>query len=76
MGCFVYFFLGTSKDVTVGPTAIMSLLVAMYGERDPNDPELHLPGYAIMLTFICGIVQFVLGALHLGEFIFQISHFH
>ena len=30
MGCFVYFFLGTSRDVTLGPTAIMSLLVSFY----------------------------------------------
>ena len=67
MGCFVYFFLGTSKDITVGPTAIMSLLVSMYGERDPNDKELHLPEYAILMTFFCGIIQFALGVLRVGE---------
>ncbi|XP_029680244.1 sodium-independent sulfate anion transporter-like isoform X1 [Formica exsecta] len=27
MGCFVYLVFGSSKDVTVGPTAIMALLV-------------------------------------------------
>jgi sodium-independent sulfate anion transporter 11 len=27
MGVFIYCFLGTSKDVTLGPTAIMSLIV-------------------------------------------------
>lgn len=26
MGCFVYLVFGSSKDVTVGPTAIMALL--------------------------------------------------
>ncbi|XP_072044570.1 sodium-independent sulfate anion transporter-like isoform X2 [Amphiura filiformis] len=66
MGCFVYFFLGTSKDVSVGPTAIMSLLVSMYGEKDPNDKELHLPEYAVLMAFICGCIQFALGFFHLG----------
>jgi len=26
MGCFVYLVFGSSKDVTVGPTAIMALM--------------------------------------------------
>lgn len=30
MGCFVYLVFGSSKDVTVGPTAIMALLVQKY----------------------------------------------
>lgn len=29
---FRYTFLGTSKDVTVGPTAVMSLLVAVQAQ--------------------------------------------
>ena len=28
MGVLVYFFTGTSKDITLGPTALMSLIVA------------------------------------------------
>lgn len=58
MGCFVYCLLGTSKDVTLGPTAIMSLLVSSYAFHDP--------AYAILLTFLSGCIQLAMGLLHLG----------
>ncbi|NXF87733.1 S2611 protein, partial [Eubucco bourcierii] len=58
MGCFVYCFLGTAKDVTLGPTAIMSLLVSSYA--------FHQPVYAILLTFLSGCIQLAMGLLHLG----------
>lgn len=68
MGGFVYMFLGMSKDITVGPTAIMSLLVAGYGEPlgDAAD-DLNDPTYAILLAFFCGIVQLFMGIFHLGK---------
>uniref|UniRef100_A0A2K6Q675 Sodium-independent sulfate anion transporter n=1 Tax=Rhinopithecus roxellana TaxID=61622 RepID=A0A2K6Q675_RHIRO len=58
MGCFVYFFLGTSRDVTLGPTAIMSLLVSFY--------TFHEPAYAVLLAFLSGCIQLAMGVLHLG----------
>ncbi|XP_060027825.1 sodium-independent sulfate anion transporter isoform X2 [Erinaceus europaeus] len=58
MGCFVYFFLGTSRDVTLGPTAIMSLLVSFY--------TAHEPAYAVLLAFLSGCIQLVMGCLRLG----------
>ncbi|XP_054026666.1 sodium-independent sulfate anion transporter [Dryobates pubescens] len=58
MGCFVYCFLGTAKDVTLGPTAIMSLLVSSYA--------FHEPVYAILLTLLSGCIQLAMGLLHLG----------
>ncbi|KFO35687.1 sodium-independent sulfate anion transporter isoform X2 [Fukomys damarensis] len=58
MGCFVYFFLGTSRDVTLGPTAIMSLLVSFY--------TFHKPAYAVLLTFLSGCIQLAMGFLRLG----------
>lgn len=30
VGCFVYCFFGTSKDIQLGPTAIMSFLTAIF----------------------------------------------
>ncbi|XP_008996117.1 sodium-independent sulfate anion transporter isoform X3 [Callithrix jacchus] len=57
-GCFVYFFLGTSRDVTLGPTAIMSLLVSFY--------TFHEPAYAVLLAFLSGCIQLVMGVLRLG----------
>ncbi|NXB61080.1 S2611 protein, partial [Struthidea cinerea] len=58
MGCFVYCFLGTAKDVTLGPTAIMSLLVSSY--------TFHEPVYAVLLAFLSGCIQLAMGLLHLG----------
>ncbi|PKK18982.1 solute carrier family 26 (anion exchanger), member 11 [Columba livia] len=58
MGCFVYCILGTAKDVTLGPTAIMSLLVSSYA--------FHEPVYAILLAFLSGCIQLAMGLLHLG----------
>nr|XP_060501173.1 sodium-independent sulfate anion transporter [Panthera onca] len=58
MGCFVYFFLGTSRDVTLGPTAIMSLLVSFY--------TFHEPAYAVLLAFLSGCIQLAMGFLRLG----------
>ncbi|XP_071496362.1 sodium-independent sulfate anion transporter-like [Diadema antillarum] len=67
MGCFVYCILGGAKDVTIGPTAIMSLLVSSYGVQDPDHHTgIHEASYAILLGFICGAIQLVLGIFHLG----------
>ena len=66
MGVFVYIFFGTSKDITLGPTAILSLVTASV-INDEDDPEIkvHL---AILLTFVSGVVQVLLGLLNFGEF--------
>ncbi|KAG7281937.1 hypothetical protein CRUP_002995 [Coryphaenoides rupestris] len=58
MGGFIYTFLGTSKDVTLGPTAIMSLLCASVVTGDP--------ARAVLLSLLCGIAQTALALLRLG----------
>ena len=59
MGCFVYAIFGTSKDITLGPTAIMSqIVVAARGDNGV--------GYVFVMTLTCGIIQFALGFLKLG----------
>ena len=64
MGVFVYTFLGTSKDITLGPTAIMSLLIAEFAsEKSPIKDD---PTYAIFLTFFTGLIQLVMGLLNMG----------
>lgn len=58
-------FFGTSKDVTLGPTAIMSLLTAsIIGSSDGSGEE-KVP-LAILLTLLSGLVQFTTGMLNLG----------
>ena len=64
MGCFVYCIFGSSKDISLGPTAIMSLMTAIFArapEQDQGDPT-----YAIALTLMCGVIQFALGIFQLG----------
>ncbi|XP_069511296.1 sodium-independent sulfate anion transporter [Ambystoma mexicanum] len=66
MGGFIYCLLGTSKDITLGPTAIMSLLVSFYTFSDPS--------YAVLLTFLSGCIQLAMGLLHLGFLLEFISY--
>ena len=65
MGCFMYIFFGTSKDVTVGPTAIMALMTAEYANKGP--------AYAVLLAFLSGLVIMTMGILRLGMVIDFIS---
>lgn len=58
MGPFVYVLLGSAKDITLGPTAIMSLIVA--GAAGGNIQ------FAIALSFIAGCMQVIMGLLRLG----------
>uniref|UniRef100_A0A3Q4IAA4 Sodium-independent sulfate anion transporter n=1 Tax=Neolamprologus brichardi TaxID=32507 RepID=A0A3Q4IAA4_NEOBR len=59
MGGFIYTFLGTSKDVTLGPTAIMSLLCFSVVGGQPHR--------AVLLSLLCGLIQAVMALLRLGE---------
>lgn len=63
MGCFVYIFFGTVKQMTIGPTAIMSIMTLAYAAEKP-------PEYAVLLCFTTGLVTFLAGILQLGREIF------
>ncbi len=68
MGCFIYVLFGTSKDITLGPTAILSLLTASITDScdyDLERPELRIP-CAVALTFFSGAIQLAIGLLNLG----------
>nr|BAE75799.1 Slc26a11 [Takifugu obscurus] len=58
MGGFIYSLLGTSKDVTLGPTAIMSLLCFSVVGGQPHR--------AVLLSLLCGLIQAVMALLRLG----------
>ena len=71
MGCFIYTIFGTSKDITLGPTAILSLLTASLTwncgpSEDPDDTANRI-NCAVALTFLSGAIQFAVGLLNLGE---------
>lgn len=66
MGGFVYTLLGTSKDVTLGPTAIMSLLCFSVVGGQPHR--------AVLLSLLCGLIQAGMALLRLGFLLDFISY--
>ncbi|BFZ18036.1 hypothetical protein BsWGS_21076 [Bradybaena similaris] len=76
MGSFVYCFLGTSRDMTLGPTAIMGLLTGTFGtDLFPEIQSVEKDAtMAIILTFMTGVIQLSLGILKLGILVSFISH--
>ncbi|XP_055314560.1 sodium-independent sulfate anion transporter-like, partial [Sitodiplosis mosellana] len=65
IGSFVYLIFGSSKDVTIGPTAILSLLIQRYVAENPD--------FATFLTLVNGALIFVFGMLNLGFLVQFIS---
>ena len=64
-------FFGTSKDISVGPVAIMSLLVNQFGSVVPGDPTC-----AILICFIGGLIQLAMGILSIGELALHVCTFY
>ena len=65
VGCFAYCIFGSSKDITIGPTAIMALMTGQYANLGPS--------YAVLLAFFSGVIILALGILQLGFVIEFIS---
>jgi sodium-independent sulfate anion transporter 11 len=61
IGCYVYFFLGTSKDITIGPTAISAMLVKPYADK-------FGPDVAVLICFMSGCLISIMGILKLGKY--------
>ncbi|KAF5289752.1 hypothetical protein FQA39_LY03669 [Lamprigera yunnana] len=59
LDCVVYFVFGTCKDINIGPTAIMALMIQPHVEKMG-------PDMAVLITFISGCIIFLFGLLHLG----------
>ncbi|XP_014090706.2 sodium-independent sulfate anion transporter [Bactrocera oleae] len=58
LGCFIYIFLGNCKDVPVGPSAIVALLTFQTAKGSWQ--------LAVLLSFLCGIVELFMGIFGLG----------
>ncbi len=63
MSLFIYALLGTSKDLSVGPTSILSLIVA---ENCSTIKGKTVIEDALFLAFFGGLIQLAMGLLHLG----------
>ncbi|XP_054155831.1 sodium-independent sulfate anion transporter-like [Oppia nitens] len=67
MGCFIYALLGSCKDVAVGPTSIMAIIIAPYVMSGGIE-------YSIILAFMAGCIQLLFGILNLGFIVDFISY--
>ncbi|KAL4557643.1 hypothetical protein LXL04_035828 [Taraxacum kok-saghyz] len=72
----IYAFMGSSRDIAIGPVAVVSLLIGtlVRNEFDPDkDPGEYLR-LVFTATFFAGITQATLGVFRLGFLIDFLSH--
>lgn len=71
----VYSLLGTSRQLAVGPVAMVSLLVAsgVGGLAGAQDPVIYA-GLAALLMLMVGVMQWAMGAVRLGFLVKFLSH--
>ncbi|KAG8369238.1 hypothetical protein BUALT_Bualt15G0130800 [Buddleja alternifolia] len=72
----IYAFMGSSRDIAIGPVAVVSLLLGtlLQEEIDPINNALEYRRLAFTATFFAGITQATLGILRLGFLIDFLSH--
>lgn len=58
----MYILLGSCKDVPMGPTAIASLMTYQTVGNKGFGIE-----HAVLLTFLIGVIEILMGVLGLGE---------
>ncbi|KAJ3553455.1 hypothetical protein NM688_g3603 [Phlebia brevispora] len=68
VGVLVYCFFATSKDVSIGPVAVMSLTVSQIIKHvNASHPNVwDAPQIATTVAFICGFIVLGIGLLRLG----------
>lgn len=70
----IYALFGTSRQLAVGPVAMVSLLAAAgIGALQPQGVDEYLI-YAFTLAFMVGLLQFGMGLLRLGFVVNYLSH--
>lgn len=71
---FIYALLGTSRQLAVGPVAMVALLISSgVGVLAPLGSA-EFVSLAILLALMVGIIQFAMGALRLGFLVNFLSH--
>ncbi|XP_025835903.1 sodium-independent sulfate anion transporter-like [Agrilus planipennis] len=66
IGSFIYVFFGTIKEVSIGPTSLMALLTLSVCRDLPIE-------FVILLCFLSGCVELIMGILRLGFLVDFIS---
>ena len=67
VGCFVYALFGTCPAAAIGPTSILSIIVAPYVMAGGV-------AYAVLLSFFSGLLMLLFGLLNLGFIVDFISY--
>ncbi|MQM11124.1 hypothetical protein Taro_044031 [Colocasia esculenta] len=72
----VYAAMGSSRDIAIGPVAVVSLLLGtlLQNEVDPVKKKEEYTRLAFTATFFAGLTQFILGFFRLGFVIEFLSH--
>lgn len=72
----IYALMGSSRDIAIGPVAVVSLLLGtlLQDEIDPVKNPLEYSRLAFTATFFAGITQAMLGFFRLGFIIEFLSH--
>ncbi|KAI8879841.1 sulfate permease [Backusella circina FSU 941] len=66
VGLCLYCFFGTSKDISIGPTAVMSLLVGQTVAKVTMSSEYTAPQVAVILALFGGFITLLMGFIRLG----------
>ncbi|OLL23730.1 Sulfate permease 2 [Neolecta irregularis DAH-3] len=67
VGVMIYFAFATSKDITIGPVAVMSLLVGnIVDSVRAKHPQYENHVIASAVALVCGCIVFFLGVVRLG----------
>lgn len=66
MGSFLYVIFGTIKEVSIGPTSLMALLTFEFTKDHPFE-------FIVLLTFMAGCVELLMGLLSFGFLVDFIS---
>lgn len=70
----LYAIFGTSRQLAVGPVAMVALLTASgIGALKPETPEAYML-LALTLAFLVGAIQFLMGVFRLGFLVNFLSH--
>lgn len=72
----IYAVMGSSRDIAIGPVAVVSLLLGtlLHDEVDPVKSKEEYERLAFTATFFAGVTQAALGFLRLGFLIDFLSH--
>jgi SulP family sulfate permease len=70
----IYAIFGTSRQLAVGPVAMVSLLIATAIASFEGISTTDYIAYAILLALLVGVIQFLLGVFRLGFLVNFLSH--